>query len=235
MKIFKGFTLSELMVALAVIGIIVAIVTPAIMKTRPNKNKMMVKKSFYTVEQIVSTLVNDESVYPDMRETCEAGNNCYFGFDDTRAAYYEGEEYKGPWKFAALFKSRLNVKSPDNIGDEVQNATPDNASFRPVFLTTDGIKWDLTGTVKEDGLSQWVFAKKVGQFNNQGEGTAGVGTIKIDVNGDDLPNVPCTADNADDCDTYEVQILSNGKLRINPEHTTAINWATINTSIKDGL
>lgn len=39
MRRLKGFTLTELMVAMAVIGILVAVVTPAIMKTRPNKNK----------------------------------------------------------------------------------------------------------------------------------------------------------------------------------------------------
>lgn len=37
MKKLKGFTLTELMVAMGVIGILVAVVTPAIMKTRPNK------------------------------------------------------------------------------------------------------------------------------------------------------------------------------------------------------
>ena len=73
MRRFKGFTLTELMVALAVIGILVAVVTPAIMKTRPNKNKMMVKKSFYITEQIVSSLINDERLYPDMRDACGEG------------------------------------------------------------------------------------------------------------------------------------------------------------------
>ena len=46
MRRLKGFTLTELMIALAVIGILVAIVTPTIMKTRPNKNKMMIKKTY---------------------------------------------------------------------------------------------------------------------------------------------------------------------------------------------
>ena len=62
MRRFKGFTLTELMIALAVLGILVAVVTPAIMRARPNKNKMMVKKTFYTVENIVSSLINDETL-----------------------------------------------------------------------------------------------------------------------------------------------------------------------------
>ena len=86
MRRFKGFTLTELMVSLAVIGIIVAVVTPAIVRLRPNKTKMMVKKTFYTTEQIVSTLINDQRFYPDMHLACDldAGAvdyECAWGFD----------------------------------------------------------------------------------------------------------------------------------------------------------
>jgi hypothetical protein len=59
-----------------------------------------------------------------------------------------------------------------------------------------------------------------------------MGTILIDVNGDDTPNLPCTAAN-EDCDQYEIQILANGKMRINPTHSRAVEWATLNTAIKD--
>lgn len=238
MKRFKGFTLSELMVALAVIGIIVAIVTPAIMKTRPNKNKMMVKKAFYTTEQIVNTLVNDEKLYPDMRDACadgfvqdvSAGIYCAWGFDYTNGAKFEGETFQGPYKFAALFKSRLNVSKNDPVS-KVQNATPDNGDFYPIFYTSDGIKWDLTGT-----RDAWTSGKaKVGTFGAVATDVAGTGSITIDVNGDETPNVRCTGANADDCDRFVIQILANGKLRIDPTDETAINWATINTSIRDGL
>lgn len=111
MKKLKGFTLTELMVAMGVIGILVAVVTPAIMKTRPNKNKMMIKKSFYTAEQIVSTLINDERLYPDMKEICDRGVvegkdptkvYCAFGFDYDNSVRYEGETYAGNTKFADL-------------------------------------------------------------------------------------------------------------------------------------
>ena len=55
MRRFKGFTLTELMVSLAVIGILVAVVTPAIMKTRPNKNKMMVKRHSIQLSRLLQT------------------------------------------------------------------------------------------------------------------------------------------------------------------------------------
>ena len=119
MRRFKGFTLTELMVALAVIGILVAVVTPAIMKTRPNKNKMMVKKTFYTTEQIVANLINDARLYPDMREACDDNfeeNNpdvdpnsiyCAWGFDYTNKVTYDGEEYSGGKKFHGIVCKRF--------------------------------------------------------------------------------------------------------------------------------
>jgi len=236
MRRFKGFTLTELMVALAVIGILVAVVTPAIMKTRPNKNKMMVKKTFYTTEQIVSSLINDDILYPDMREACRVGVvsddigddvYCAWGFDYVYKGDFEGETYEGENKFGALFKSRLNVSR--NSGEKDGEA-PNDTDYYPVFFTSDGVKWDLTGT-----KDAWDSEKdRVGTFEKQDANSAGIGTILVDVNGDEEPNQACTADEGtEDCDQYEIQILANGKLRINPDHARAVNWATINTSIRD--
>ena len=219
MRRLKGFTLTELMVAMAVIGILVAVVTPAIMKTRPNKNKMMIKKSFYTTEQIVSTLINDERLYPDMREVCDsdvdvaesesANIYCAYGFDYTNEKVFEGETYSGTTKFAHLFASRLNVKR-----------TADNE----VYYTSDGVKWDL-----HDAVGKWTPVNAPSFDNNNNA------EILIDVNGDADPNCRegdegCSAD---DFDQYVVQILATGKLRIDPDDAKAVDYATINTSIKD--
>lgn len=242
MRKFRGFTLTELMVAMAVIGILVAVVTPAIMKNRPNKNKMMVKKSFYITEQIVNNLVNDEALYPDMRSFCTGDTPsvdteyCAYGLDYTERAFSDGLSYTGEYKFAALFKNSLNVKGDYTASGGTSIPNPvnpsSNTTFYPIFYTTDGIKWDLTGT-----KAAWTARKNdsqasIGTFDTQNTHTTGIGTITVDVNGEDGPNVFCTAAN-EDCDKYQIQILANGKMRINPDHTRAVNYATINTSIKD--
>lgn len=210
MRRFKGFTLTELMIALAVVGILVAVVTPAIMKTRPNKNKMMIKKSFYTTEQIVSSLINDERLYPDMRDACDTGDaaECAYGFDDYDKVSYEGEDYEGDTKFADLFKSKLNVKKEDSTY---------------VFYTADGIKWDLS----DADSKVWTRGTKPSD--------AGVAKILIDVNGTESPNCRQNgaACSADDFDQYQIEIYSNGKLKISDSDTKAIDFVTINTSIKD--
>ncbi len=222
MRRLKGFTLTELMVAMAVIGILVAVVTPAVMKTRPNKNKMMVKKTFYTAEQVIDTMINDERLYPDMTDVCygrvsaDENNSCFWGFDNWTSVTYEGKQHFGSGKFATLFASRLNVKSG-------------GADYR--YNTTDGVKWDMTGTVarweqNSDGT------KIVGTFDNQNN-AVGIGAILVDVNGDEAPNcreVACTDSN--DFDQYQIQILANGKMRINPVDAKAADYVTINTSIR---
>ena len=214
MRRFKGFTLTELMVSLAVIGIIVAVVTPTIMRTRPNKNKMMIKKTFYTTEQIVATLINDVRLYPDMREACEESVEatpnyyCAWGFDADDSVKFEGETYSGDTKFEGLFRSRLNVKSGTDA----------------VFYTTDGVKWDLSGT-------EGAWTKKV----MSGPEDAGVGNILIDVNGDDPPNAREKDSSADDFDQYVIEVMANGKLKIASEDLKAIEYVTINTSIRDSL
>ena len=227
MKKLKGFTLTELMVAMGVIGILVAVVTPAIMKTRPNKNKMMIKKSFYTAEQIVSTLINDERLYPDMKEICDRGVvegedptkvYCAFGFDYDNSVRYEGETYAGNTKFADLFVSRLNVKTEDETNH--------------IYYTTDGIKWDLSGTV-----GAWTKGQDTpGKFGDQ-TNAAGVGKITVDVNGDEAPNCRESNENcsADDFDQYVIEILATGKMRIDSTDAKAVDYATINTSIKDSV
>ena len=221
MKRFKGFTLTELMVALAVIGILVAVVTPAIMKTRPNKNKMMVKKTFYTTEQIVSSLINDERLYPDMRDACAEGFvsgtadvYCAYGFDYTESVKYEGKNYSGDKKFAELFKNRLNVKK-ESAGDAL------------VFYTTDGVKWDLNGV-----KGAWPKGDAPGEFDGNNAPT-NTGTILIDVDGDAGVNKREADSDEDSFDQYKIQILSNGKLRIDPADSRAVDYATINTSIRD--
>lgn len=216
MRRFKAFTLTELMIALAVLGILIAVVTPAIMKARPNKNKMMVKKTFYTTEKIIGNLINDEVLYPDKRDSCTPvydADNCKWGFDDESSVTFEGASYTGNTKFGNLFMEMLNVKQIDDA-DEIK------------FYTNDGAYWDLSGT-----MGAWETDEKVGKFTDASP-DSGMGTIKIVVDGEKDRQTECT-EHVADCNTYEVQLLANGKLRINPEHKKAIQWTEINTTVKD--
>ena len=228
MKKFKGFTMTELMVALAVIGIIVAVVTPAIMRTRPNKNKMMIKKAYYTTENIVSSLINDASLYTDRSYVCvnpaaadpAAGIYCAYGFDDDEEAVYEGEKYSGNNKFQKLFAAKLNV------------ANADDTSYTK-FTTTDGIYWDFDSDKATNSIHDG-WAKSTGTVVAPSDN---IRTLVIDVNGKDKgPNKlesECSADEKNDFDIFRMDIQSNGKMRVNPSVSRAAEFVTINPSVRN--
>lgn len=236
MRRFKAFTLTELMVALAVIGVLVAVVTPAIMRTRPNKNKMMIKKTYYEAEKIVNSLINDESLYADSRDECNSQavdtpiGGCRWGFDDFSKVRYDGEEYGGTTnaekagKFAGLFAAKLNWKSKNNY----------------VYTTADGVTWDLTGTTF-NATNKIIWDHTTIMKPYQITSSANVipaGSILIDVNGGDPPN--CRETNADgsknaDFDRYQIDIWVNGKMNINGDDDKAAEFITINTSLRDSL
>ena len=159
-------------------------------------------------------MINDARLYPDMREACETGAEttdnyyCAWGFDADDSVSYEGETYSGNTKFEDLFRSRLNVKSGDGA----------------VFYTTDGVKWDLSGT-------EGAWTKKV----TSGPQNAGIGKILVDVNGDEGPNARENASSADDFDQYVIEIMATRKMKIADEDLKAIEYITINTSIRDAL
>ena len=204
MKKFIAFTLAELMVALAVVGTIVAVVTPAIMKTRPNKNKMMIKKTYYTTENIVNSLINNTYLYADMTDECIKGTaECAYGFDLVDGVEYEGETFSGETKFQKLFASKLNVSR------EIE-------SNSKKFATTDGVIWDFSHI-------QTGWTKGTAPKNN-------VKTLTIDVNGDEGPNA-FEETSPDDFDQYRIDIQSNGKMRVNAADTKAAEYVTINTSV----
>ena len=64
---------------------------------------------------------------------------------------------------------------------------------------------------------------------------AGEGIIVVDVNGDDPPNARENASSSEDFDQYHILVKANGKLRIDPADAKAIEYVTINTSIRDAL
>ena len=76
----KAFTLSELLIALGVIGILCAILLPVIFNLMPNQNTMMAKRAYYIVQSVVADIINDEACYPDKSSATTADKR--LGFDD---------------------------------------------------------------------------------------------------------------------------------------------------------
>ena len=67
----KGFTLTELLIALGVIGMIVAILVPIIFNLIPDQSVLMAKRAYYSIQTVVSDLINDEGCYPDKKHNLQ--------------------------------------------------------------------------------------------------------------------------------------------------------------------
>lgn len=132
MRYNKAFTLAEVMITMAILGILASVLLPAVSKVRPNENKALFKKAYYVAERVVGELVNDDKLYPLMDGTT-------VGLDNLDKAQYIGEEYSGNDKFCKLFAAKVNTIN-DTVNCVAGSATPTDSNV-PSFITSDGIMW----------------------------------------------------------------------------------------------
>lgn len=136
MNKLKGFTLSEILIAMLVLGIIIAASVPVILQMTPNKNAVMMKKAYYATETIIQSLINDENYYPD-----KSADGIY-GFEDNTAKTVTGTAITAPAnnKLQCLFASKLNIK------EDLAAVCAIDPTANPVIVTTmDGMSWNLSG------------------------------------------------------------------------------------------
>ena len=60
----NAFTLVETLIMMAVIGILATVTAVSLKGMRPDKDKMLIKKSYSQIVQAVHTLINDRELYP---------------------------------------------------------------------------------------------------------------------------------------------------------------------------
>ena len=62
LKLKKGFTLTEVIITLVILGALALILVPNMLKMIPDDHNIKYKKAFYTIQEIVQDMVNDPSV-----------------------------------------------------------------------------------------------------------------------------------------------------------------------------
>ena len=233
-----AFTLSELMIALTVLGLLCAALLPAIVRTMPNQNKVMIKRAYYTTANIVSDMINDPNLYPPI----DSNGFSKVGFDNMEEVTYAGQNYGGTTiqdkaaKFIGLFAAHLNVDG--EIEDECPAetvttdpdappiASPGGQSYKDVcrlFTTPDGINWDLRTKYHPEGFGSDTHV------------------ITVDVNGDKKPNClqgDSDADNAcksrtKNFDRFSMEISNDGTIEIPEAQTWAREALQVSSSLTD--
>jgi prepilin-type N-terminal cleavage/methylation domain-containing protein len=110
----KGFTLTETLVALAVISVIAAFTIPLLIEALPDNNKFLFKSAYKLAENIVSELVADNSLYP---------NGSFTNATDSSF-------------FCDNFSDKVNT-----IGTVTCTGNDTPGSGVPNFTTSNGMKW----------------------------------------------------------------------------------------------
>jgi len=177
MHLKKGFTLSEVMVTLALVGIIAGVLTPAFMQMAPSNNKVMIKKEYNVLAKAISDMANDELSYPASKTTGTIRVDGLMGAPSPMTFNYTTVVTSGtndPWmnipstvsstqKFCYLLQQELNLVS--------QPVCP---SYGLIGNASDGSMWYLI------------------QGNFPIDATDYTTRIIVDVNGAKAPN--CSAD-----------------------------------------
>jgi len=177
----KGFTLAEVLIVLGILGLIAAMTMSVLFKVLPNMDEENLKKTAYSVQNIIAQMHNDESMYPKISDYNKQG------FKNTDKVNIKGVSYGGSSldgnneenlrneKFCRLFASRFEKKGADNdviclspqYGSEnVLTSDRGYTSVDKSFTTTDNMDWFLFKDDFKEGYS----------------------VIIVDVNGSECPN-----------------------------------------------
>ncbi len=144
-----GFSLSEILIAIAILGVICAMTFPTLKSAIPSKYEALHKKCDYVLENTVSEVVNNESYYEPLKIVTNDPSDptgeskittITHGIQNTYKIKVDGETYEGDTKFCKLLARRLKLMP----GTEV-NCTS-SAGFTsdgktPTITTTDGVEW----------------------------------------------------------------------------------------------
>lgn len=236
----KGFSLAEVVITLAIIGVVATLTMSTVFRHRPNQEMLMLKKVYYLAGRIVNELINDEDLYP--ANAAQTSTHSGFGYDD--AATYHEVTYQGNTKFCKTFAARMNVKgdNEDAIKCESDYSTPKQKETpKGTFTTIDDVVWFMpissfrSNGKDEDGNE--LSNEEINEDNNR----QATQSIYVDVNGNEGPN--CLAQNFDntECgpkgpDRFQIHVDRWGKMspvgQISQEYLDSPNNALSYMEIK---
>lgn len=209
----KAFTLAEVLIALVIIGVISAVTMMQIREMADEQNILMYKRTFTTLQEVVSRIAGDQNLFPFPnelglrygkieREDESEGNR------ETRWARSNTPE--DAQYFCVQLTNRLETLEFDDNGDRLINCAARNgritdANFVQNILLSNGAQLAGLGQVFSDD-------------NNLADFEEAFIDICIDTNGEAGPNNGCDAIEAEPIlrrDRFRIRIDYTGRITTN--------------------
>ena len=186
LKILSGFTLTELLVAIGVIGLLFAFLIPALFNRAPSNNKMMFKKAYHILNEAINDIVNNDENYPAEQTLTFGGNEYQRGFNYTKATTNTTN------KFCSFLSGALNTDGTVSCMTTAQSGVGNMTTFR----TRDGIYWTVYVPVSDStnntNISSTIIAASTTSYQFPVAASLYTTKVLVDVNGAKGPN--CTRD-----------------------------------------
>lgn len=127
-----GFTLSEILITLGIVGVVSALIAPSLVNIMPDKNKAMFLKNYKELAIINQKLLEDNTIYYanyTLNDNGKKSPTC-LGLECQTAPLrnpYSG--YSGNTKYPYLLANHLGIDTPNST----------------TFTTTDQTIWSVSG------------------------------------------------------------------------------------------
>ncbi len=207
-----GFTLTELLIAIGVVGVLAAILLPIIFNIMPDQKIMMAKRSFYAAQVVISDMINDQNCYPDREIEGYEGFDDYFKYKDCKLWQSTSASPQTPSGGASSAFTKFSTIFSDALG---RNTTTGK--------TSDGMIWDV---ISNTGSTY--FADIVIDVNGIEKPNCGQSSLTGTVGG---VASQCAANNR--YDRYTLHLKTNGQLVIDNSDTWAINAVKVDADIQE--
>ena len=140
----KGFTLSELLIALSIIGIASALFAPVISDIMPDKSKSFIMKYYSNISQINSEILDNSSLY-DISDTC-SGLDCKGTPTNTEFASCSNQSSK----YGCIVGKILGLDNYNELNGIVTGETADGTTWT---IGTSGSSYTISMVLNNGGKS----------------------------------------------------------------------------------
>jgi prepilin-type N-terminal cleavage/methylation domain-containing protein len=212
----KGFTISEMLVCLAIIACIAGMLIPQIINKRPNKEKAMFRKAYYIAERVVAELINNDELYPS--DIDERQGFAYYDTENS-ATNDTGKT------FCTEFSKKVNTSGDVNC-DEAHILNADNST--PTFSTNDGVDWYFVANkfcdpeYEEDKNNGCKYPDSTSpSCPTSASDVESYTCIYMDVNGKGV--LPNTFSAGKTTDRFKIYVYYNGKIQLDSA-SPAVNY-----------